>query len=327
MRIMIAAPNPAKARLAEAHISADPRLRLAGTFNNLTACYHAVEHRPPAIVLIASQFAEALEFEVMQHLFDALSVRWVLLGAADEAKALYQSKSFRDPAPAVDPSKTSREFCTDLLSSALRTNKSVIDFRHAPRSGTWERLFLIGSSTGGVDALMTVLSALPTDCPPTLIVQHTGEGFSAGLARLLDSNCKANVREAKNGDLIERGTVFLAPSGKAHMKLDMSRGPRCRLIEGPPVSGHRPSVDVLFRSALHVARRCTATILTGMGRDGADGLLELRRNGATTFGQDEGTSMVYGMPKAAFENGAVETQLPIQKIGPSMLSSVRRHVA
>ena len=111
------------------------------------------------------------------------------------------------------------------------------------------------------------------------------------------------------------------------MKLDMTRGARCKLVEGPAVSGHRPSVDVLFRSALPVARRCVATILTGMGRDGAEGLLELRRSGAVTLGQNEETSMVYGMPKVAFDIGAVETQHPLSQIGPQMLSSTRGRAA
>lgn len=327
MRIMIADIDVQRAGRVQGALQSEPRLRLAGQFASLTDCYHAVEHRPPAIVLIAPELAQAIEFEVMIHLFEALSVKWVLIGTPREAELVRARIRTKSDFACVDPSLEPRTFTKSVLAGVVRVQNNLSDFRHAPRSGTWDKLFLIGSSTGGVDALMTVLGTMPVDCPPVLIVQHTGEGFSSGLARLLDNNCRASVREARDGDLLERGTVFLAPSGKQHMKLDTTRGTRCRLIEGPLVSGHRPSVDVMFRSALPLARRCTATILTGMGRDGADGLLELRRAGAATFGQNEATSMVYGMPKVAYDIGAVEAQLPIHEIGPRMLSSTRGRAA
>lgn len=327
MRIMIADADLQRAGKVQRALQIDPRLRVAGHFATLTDCYHAVEHRPPAIVLVSPELALAIEFEVMIHLFEALSVKWVLLGSQADANLVAARLRIRSHIACVDAATDPKVFCKSVVSSVVRTQNNQSDFRHAPRSGTWDKLFLIGSSTGGVDALMTVLSVMPADCPPVMIVQHTGEGFSAGLARLLDNNCRASVREARDGDLLERGTVFLAPSGRHHMRLDMTRGARCRLVEGPLVSGHRPSVDVMFRSALPVARRCVATILTGMGRDGADGLLELRRGGAGTLGQNEATSMVYGMPKVAFDIGAVETQLPLQDIGPRMLASTRGRAA
>lgn len=327
MRIMIADTDLQRAGKVQRALQIDPRLRVAGHFATLTDCYHAVEHRPPAIVLVSPELALAIEFEVMIHLFEALSVKWVLLGSQADANLVATRLRIRSNIACVDAATDPNVFCKSVVSSVVRTQNNQSDFRHAPRSGTWDKLFLIGSSTGGVDALMTVLSVMPADCPPVMIVQHTGEGFSAGLARLLDNNCRASVREARDGDLLERGTVFLAPSGRHHMKLDMTRGARCRLVEGPLVSGHRPSVDVMFRSALPVARRCIATILTGMGRDGADGLLELRRAGAGTLGQNEATSMVYGMPKVAFDIGAVEAQLPLQDIGPRMLASTRGRAA
>lgn len=327
MRIMIADTDLARADRINRALQTDPRLRVAGHFSNLTDCYHAVEHRPPAIVLVSAAMAQAIEFEVMTHLFDALSVKWILLGTHRDAEVFNARSRPKRQISSVDPHCAPADLCRNIIASVVRSNSAAPDFRHAPRSGTWDRLFLIGSSTGGVDALMTVLGTMPADCPPVMIVQHTGEGFSAGLARLLDNNCRASVREARDGDLLERGTVLLAPSGRHHMKLDMTRGARCKLVEGPAVSGHRPSVDVLFRSALPVARRCVATILTGMGRDGAEGLLELRRSGAVTLGQNEETSMVYGMPKVAFDIGAVETQHPLSQIGPQMLSSTRGRAA
>lgn len=322
MRIMIADANRKRLAEIEAKFLVDPRLRVAGCFDNLTACYHAVEHRPPAIVLVSPSLASSPDFEVMQHLFRALSVRWMLLGSPVELRANAQLAGAS--VPMLDVDQEPRQLSQSVLASLVSSGNNVTDFRHAPRSGTWDRLFLIGSSTGGVEALMTLLSTFPADCPPTMIVQHTGEGFSAGLARLLDNSCAPSVREAGDGDLLERGTVFLAPSGRSHLRLDVSRGAKCRLYEGAPVSGHRPSVDVMFKSAVPIAKRCTAVILTGMGRDGADGLLALRQAGSRTIGQDEATSMVYGMPKAAFDAGAVAEQLPLGSISPALLQSPAR---
>lgn len=326
MRIMIADAHMQRAQQVQRALQNDARLRVAGHFATLTDCYHAVEHRPPAIVLVSPELARSVEFEVMVHLFEALSVKWILIGADRDAALIKINKAGKSDVACVEPNLDPPTFCRAVLENVVRAQKTS-DFRHAPRSGTWDKLFLIGSSTGGVDALMTVLGDMPADCPPVMIVQHTGEGFSAGLARLLDNNCRASVREARDGDMLERGTVFLAPSGKQHMKLDLNSGAKCRLVEGPLVSGHRPSVDVLFRSAIPLARRCIATILTGMGRDGADGLLDLRRAGAVTLGQNEATSMVYGMPKVAFDIGAVEAQLPIGEIGRRMLASTKGRAA
>jgi two-component system chemotaxis response regulator CheB len=178
---------------------------------------------------------------------------------------------------------------------------------------------LIGASTGGVDALLTVLASFPVDCPPTAIVQHTGRGFSDSLIALLDRRCAARVVAAKDGSPLQPGTVCVAAGCDGHLRLLGSGSLRCQVSPGEPVSGHVPSVDELFRSAVPFADRVVAALLTGMGRDGAEGLLALRRKGATTIGQDEASAVVYGMPRAAFELGAVQTQLGLNRIGPEIL--------
>lgn len=190
-----------------------------------------------------------------------------------------------------------------------------------------QRLLLIGASTGGVEALTQVLSNFPADCPPTLIVQHTGGGFTKGLTRLLDRGCAAHVMEAREGHVPRPGEVLMPPGNAAHLEIVPARGGAVHLRHGPPVSGHRPSVDALFLSALPWAGRITAAILTGMGRDGAEGLLALRQAGAETFGQDSETSVVYGMPRVAFELGGVGQQLPLAAIGPALMASCRRQAA
>ena len=184
------------------------------------------------------------------------------------------------------------------------------------------KVLAIGSSTGGVEALISVLAGFPENCPPTLITQHMPPSFTASFAARLDRICAPRVAEASDGAPILPGHIYLAPGGAAHLEVVGGMQPRCRLREGPPVSGHRPSVDVLFNSVADIfGRRSVGVILTGMGRDGAQGLAAMRAQGAATIGQDEASSVVYGMPKAAFELGAVERQVTLNGIGNAALEA------
>jgi two-component system chemotaxis response regulator CheB len=183
-----------------------------------------------------------------------------------------------------------------------------------------DRALFIGSSTGGVEALVELLASFPVNCPPTLITQHMPASFTRSFAARLDRLCAPSVEEASEGAVLEVGRVFLAPGGERHLGVKGGRRPSCQLQSSALVSGHRPSVDVLFHSAAAAfGQRGVGVILTGMGKDGASGLLAMRQAGARTLGQDEATSVVYGMPKAAFELGAVERQLPLSRIGPAAL--------
>lgn len=183
-------------------------------------------------------------------------------------------------------------------------------------------LVAIGASTGGVEALIAVVTQFPRNCPPTVITLHMPSPFTASFAQRLDRLCAPQVSEAVEGAPIMPGHVYLAPGGAAHLEVTGASMLRCRLREGELVGGHRPAVDVLFNS---VAKTCGAramgVILTGMGRDGAAGLLAMRRAGAQTLGQNESTCVVYGMPKVAFELGAVEKQAPLNKIGAEIVSA------
>jgi two-component system, chemotaxis family, protein-glutamate methylesterase/glutaminase len=191
--------------------------------------------------------------------------------------------------------------------------------------GATGKVLLIGASTGGVEALKALLLQLPEDCPPTLITQHMPERFTAAFAQRLNRECPMKVSEARDGERIEVGHVYVAPGGTHHLELNRNGGHfACKLIDSPPMSGHRPSVDVLFRSgARTAARNIVSVILTGMGKDGAQGMLELRQAGAITLGQDEATSLVYGMPRAAFECGAVIRQYSLAKMGDAIVDAIK----
>jgi two-component system, chemotaxis family, protein-glutamate methylesterase/glutaminase len=193
----------------------------------------------------------------------------------------------------------------------------------APKSiGVTDKIVFVGASTGGVEALLKLLLGFPEDCPPILITQHMPERFTASFAARLNSICAMKVVEASNEDVVQQGHVYIAP-GSHHLEIARKANRYvCQLSLEPPVSGHRPSVDVLFGSAARVVgRKAVGAILTGMGKDGAQGLFEMRQAGAATLGQDEKSSLIYGMPRAAFERGAVMRQVPLDKMAASILSA------
>jgi len=185
-----------------------------------------------------------------------------------------------------------------------------------------DKIIAIGASTGGVEALKAVLMHLPADMPPILIAQHMPERFTAAFARRLDSECPMRVCEATHNQQIEHGCVYIAPGGH-HLELARHGSTFCcSLDDGPLVSGHRPSVDVLFSSVAKLAApRAVGVILTGMGRDGANGLLAMRKAGCPTFGQDANTALIYGMPRVAFEIGAVAAQYPLLGLPDAILAA------
>ena len=185
---------------------------------------------------------------------------------------------------------------------------------------TTERVVAIGASTGGTEALRVLLSALPLDSPGLVIVQHMPERFTAAFARRLDGLCAVSVKEAEDGDAVVRGRALIAP-GNRHTILQRS-GARyyVEVREGPLVSRHRPSVDVLFRSvARYAGKNAVGVIMTGMGDDGAHGLAEMKGAGAATLAQDEATSVVFGMPNEAIKLGGVDHVVPLGRIVPEIL--------
>ena len=183
-----------------------------------------------------------------------------------------------------------------------------------------DKIVIIGASTGGTEAIGAVLEALPAECPGVLIVQHMPEGFTRSFAHSLDSFCRLKVQEAADSDAVQPGNAYIAPGGK-HLLLKRT-GSRffIEVRDGPLVSRHRPSVDVLFRSAARFAgSNAIGVILTGMGDDGAQGLKEMHDAGARTFAQDEASSVVFGMPKEAIRLGGVDKVLPLGDIPAAIL--------
>ncbi|PHV13099.1 chemotaxis protein CheB [Chitinimonas sp. BJB300] len=204
------------------------------------------------------------------------------------------------------------------------TADAVLPLAVNPLRGPAETLIIVGASTGGTEALKHFLVPLPEYAPPVLIAQHMPEMFTAPFAARLDSLCRMKVKQAEHNEPVLQGHVYVAP-GHSHLLLGVSNGRYiCVLSQAPPVNRHRPSVDVLFRSAANSAGRyAVGAILTGMGRDGATGMLEMKQAGARTFAQDEATCVVFGMPKEAIALGGVDEVLPIEAISTRILAFLR----
>ncbi|MEN3293489.1 MAG: two-component system, chemotaxis family, protein-glutamate methylesterase/glutaminase [Burkholderiales bacterium] len=189
-----------------------------------------------------------------------------------------------------------------------------------------EKLIIIGASTGGTEAIKEFLIQMPSDCPGILITQHMPEGFTTSFARRLDSLCRISVKEAAGGERVLPGHAFIAP-GHSHLTLARSGANYVtQLDQGPPVNRHRPSVDVLFRSAAQFAgKNAVGVILTGMGKDGAAGMLEMRNAGAWNVAQDEASCVVFGMPREAIAVGATDEVGPLNALPRMVLDYLAAH--
>ncbi|MFP4592307.1 chemotaxis response regulator protein-glutamate methylesterase [uncultured Ralstonia sp.] len=189
-----------------------------------------------------------------------------------------------------------------------------------------EKLIIVGASTGGTEAIKEFLLEMPPDCPGILIVQHMPAGFTTSFAKRLDGLCRIRVKEAAHGERVLPGHAYIAP-GDMHLSLGRSGANYVtELDQGPPVNRHRPAVDVLFRSAARNAgANALGVILTGMGKDGAAGMLEMRNAGAYNVAQDEASCVVYGMPKEAVAHGGVHEVLPLSEIGQHVLAKLSAH--
>jgi two-component system chemotaxis response regulator CheB len=218
-----------------------------------------------------------------------------------------------------------RAALTPLPAPAAVTQKNNADVIIAPPAGramkqTTERIIALGASTGGTTALEQVLVSLPRTCPAILVAQHMPENFTAAFAERLNFACAVEVREAVDGDRMVPGQVLIAPGGR---HLVLRRSGSCyyaEVVDGPPVNRHKPSVDVLFRSVAKCAgANALGVIMTGMGDDGARGMLEMRQAGAATAAQDEASCVVFGMPKEAIKLGGVQSVMPLRLIAQALI--------
>lgn len=279
----------------------------------------------PIPVVICSSLAEAGSETLMQAL-EAGAVDVVTKPRVDTAHFLQESRmricdaakaaahaKFRGVAKAPPPPiNVEAKLTADAIIPPLSEARAASMRAKQPQT---EPIICIGASTGGTEALREVLEKLPANSPGIIIVQHMPEKFTNAFARRLNSLCAIEVKEAQDGDIVQAGRALIAP-GNQHMVLHRT-GTRysVSIVDGPHVSRHRPSVDVMFRSASQVAgRNAMGVILTGMGDDGARGLLEMRQAGSYTIAQDEESCVVFGMPKEAIQRGAAAKVVPLGRV-------------
>lgn len=266
--------------------------------------------RPMPVVMCSTLTARGAE----------VTIEALRLGAVD-----YVSKPSGPPEDIERDAQLLRDKVKAAARSVLRPAMQAPPAQPAMGGGFDDRLIAIGASTGGVEALFSLLPALPVDCPPVLVVQHMPAAFTRNFAHRLDAECRVRVVEASDGEPVCPGTVYIAPGGETHMALVGGARGAIRLRPGALVTGHRPSVDHLFSSVAALGPAAVGVILTGMGADGAEGLLAMRRAGARTFGQSRDSCVVWGMPRAGRERGAVEQEISLSAMPEAILRACREN--
>jgi two-component system chemotaxis response regulator CheB len=331
IRVLVVDDSATMRGLITATLERDPRIEICGTASDPLEARQAIKALNPDVVTLDIEMPNMNGLEFLEKIMRLRPMPVVMVSSLTQQGAAATLEALE--IGAFDcVGKPTAHAASDGFSELAEKVKAAATAKIRPREEARKpqparrgfrndgRAIAIGSSTGGVEALLTILSEFPADCPPTVVTQHMPASFTHSFAERLNRSCAAQVSEAVEGDVLAPGRILIAPGGDQHLEVTGTSTLRCRLVDGPPVSGHRPSVDVLFNSlAAATGERTLGVILTGMGRDGAQGLLALRKAGARTLGQDEASSVVYGMPKVAFDVGAVEKQLPLRKIASAAL--------
>ncbi|HHS94263.1 MAG TPA: chemotaxis-specific protein-glutamate methyltransferase CheB [Rhodobacterales bacterium] len=330
-RVLIVDDSATMRRLIRTGIANDPRFEVVGEAADAREARDAVKALAPDVLTLDVEMPGMSGLEFLERLMRARPTPVIMFSSltAKGSEAALSALSLG----AVDCLEKPRFGSTEAAFARLKNRLSVaasaqvgpargrafVKAGRAFSNWQWNRKWvLIGSSTGGVEALETVLGSYPPNGPPTLVTQHMPAPFLASFAARLDATMRPKVRLAQDGDRPAQGEVFIAPGGETHLVLDED-GQTLRLLKAAKRTGHRPSVDMMFGSAVAHASRMVAVMLTGMGRDGAQEMKALRDHGASCVGQDRASAVVYGMPRVAQEMGAIEAQFPLEDIGPEIL--------
>ena len=337
-RVLIVDDSQTMQMILREILSQDPMIDVVGTALDPHQARAAIKELNPDVITLDVEMPNMNGLEFLEKLMrlrpmPVIMVSSLTLRGAETTLQALELGAFDCVAkPRLNDPQAAEDLCRLIKIAASR--KDALPRNESPKSirtneiagdSQEDRLIAIGASTGGVEALIALIGAFPRQCPPTVITQHMPALFTKPFAARLDRLCAPKVQEAWHGAPIEQGTIYVAPGGKAHLTVRGKPGAlRCHLVETEHVNGHRPSVDVLFESvAAHAGAKSAGVILTGMGQDGAKGLSLMRQTGALTFGQSEDSCVVYGMPKAAFNMGAVQKQVTLTKMATELFSALR----
>ena len=336
-RVLIVDDSAAMRGLIRALLSRDPAIEIAGEAGNAQEGRAAIKALNPDVVTLDVEMPGMNGLEFLEKIMRLRPMPVIMVSSLTEAGAAAAIRALETGAfdCIAKPGAGEQDAFAAALAAKIKEAASssakrlhrISSLSAALQARACAGLYspdgsivAIGASTGGVEAIAAILSEFPPNCPPPVITQHMPRGFTKSFSERLNLRCNLNVSEAADGAPLLPGHVYIAPGGEAHLSIAPGHPQRCRLIPGEPVNGHRPSVDVLFQSVANAAlRNAVGVILTGMGRDGASGLLAMRRAGARTLGQDEASCLIYGMPKAAFESGAVERKVPLHRMAFEIL--------
>ncbi|WP_420411745.1 protein-glutamate methylesterase/protein-glutamine glutaminase [Roseibium sp.] len=337
-RVLIVDDSALIRQLLTELLSADPGIEVIGTAQDPYVAREKIKQLNPDVITLDIEMPRMDGLEFLRRLMALRPMPVVMVssltqqGADATLQALEMGAVDYVAKPTQDLQHGLAEKGKELAEKVKAAATARVRVKQAPKVrpastltpaagfSSTEMIVAIGASTGGVEALTEVLASLPAASPAVVVTQHMPASFTSTFARRLNGICAVNVVEATNGARILPGHVYLAP-GDQHLRISRSGANYVCSVGGQDrVTGHCPSVDVLLHSVANAAgKNAIGIILTGMGKDGAQGLLQMRTAGAKTLGQDEGTSVVYGMPKVAFEAGGVETQLPLGKIAGKIL--------
>jgi two-component system, chemotaxis family, protein-glutamate methylesterase/glutaminase len=337
VRVLIVDDSAVVRQLLSTLLSADPEIEVVGTAPDPHVARERIKTLNPDVITLDVEMPHMDGVTFLRKIMTLRPMPVVMISTLTQAGAETTLEALEIGAvdfvakPTAGLAEAMAGLATELQAKVKAAARARVGMRRAPPPAPRVRershrvpgrIVVIGASTGGVEALKVVLMGLPPDCPPTLITQHMPPRFTAAFAERLNRECPMTVSQAVQDELIEPGHVYIAP-GSHHLELHRNGGRNiCRLSEAPPVSGHRPSVDVLFRSAARAAgKSAVGVILTGMGKDGAEGLLEMRQAGAVTLGQNEESSLIYGMPRVAFERGGVIRQHALAHMSDAILDA------
>lgn len=332
IKVLVVDDSPTMLQLVARVLVSDPEIEVVGTARSALEARELIKQLDPDVMTLDVEMPEMDGLSFLERVMRLRPMPVVMVSSMTargtdttiQALALGAVDCVVKPTPENPNSFDELPGKVKVASKVRRRKASATPEPKVPFSGPYQpagQVVGIGSSTGGVEALISILTTFPANCPPTLVTQHMPPVFTKNLAARLDKMCAPRVVEATSGAPVVPGTVYIAPGGEAHLEVTGRMVLTCSLREGPPVNGHCPSIDRLFVSmARSLGSRAMGVLLTGMGRDGAQGLLEIRREGGRTIGQDEATSVVYGMPKAAAELGAVEAQHPLGRIGETIIA-------
>jgi two-component system chemotaxis response regulator CheB len=332
VRVLIVDDSATMRGLITATLRRDPEIEVIGSAGDPLEAREAIKALNPDVITLDIEMPNMSGLEFLERIMRLRPMPVVMVSTLTQAGADETLRALEIGAVDCVAKPTRLDEGSSGLSELAAKVKAAARARvrsHMPSSAgrrspetfnPGAHVVAIGSSTGGVEALLTVISRFPANCPPTVITQHMPATFTASFAARLDRATDAHVAEAHEGAVLEPGRIWLAPGGATHLQVVGSSTLRCKLTASDPVNGHRPSVDVLFNSLAQAAgARGVGAILTGMGRDGAEGLKAMREAGAHTLGQDADSCVVYGMPKVAFEIGAVERQASLGAMGDAIL--------